>query len=226
VVAFATAAAAAAAVRKGSMEARVEQFHRDAQRPKDKKTAKDIEKLRKFLYKNQEYRFTEREQSHLFQAVQLYITAYTSAVGTAAAGSTTGTPSATAAVAQDDETSNPAAVLLEDALKMPFTVFTTSQKKTMLKWLDKLSSSSSSAPAAGVDSSSSSTWYQVIDLSDGKAEVMDKEGTTVTVDLSGANEEVVTQLQQLWETEDEVKVRLQGDGSTEGAGLALLEVKS
>jgi hypothetical protein len=43
-----------------SMEARTEQFHTDAQRPKDKNTAKDIEKLRKFLFKNQAHRFTDR----------------------------------------------------------------------------------------------------------------------------------------------------------------------
>jgi hypothetical protein len=42
------------------MEARTEQFHTDAQRPKDKYTAKDIEKLRKFLFKNQAHRFTDR----------------------------------------------------------------------------------------------------------------------------------------------------------------------
>ena len=43
-----------------SMEARTEQFHTDAQRPKDKNTAKDIDKLRKFLFKNQAYRFIDR----------------------------------------------------------------------------------------------------------------------------------------------------------------------
>ena len=209
---------------QGSMEARVEQFHKDAHRPRDKKTPKDIDKLRKFLYKNQEFRFTEREQSHLFQAVQLYVTAYTSAA--AAAGNTTGAPALVAAAHDEDEGSNPAATLLEDALKMPFTVFTTSQKKTMLKWLDKFSSSSSSAAAASGSSSSKNVWYQVIDLANDTIEVMDKEGTTFTVNLLGASGELVSQLRQAWETEDEVKVRIGGNSSTGNEGRTLLDVKS
>ena len=55
-------------------------------------------------------RFTEREQSHLFSAVQCHFSAYQDCTG-------------------DD--AEPALGLLEDALKMPFTVFTTSHKACM-----------------------------------------------------------------------------------------------
>lgn len=79
-----------------SMEERTEKFHTDAQRPKDKNTPKDIDKLKKFLFKNQAHRFTDREQSHLFQAIQLYVTMYTA----------------------NPEPDSPALALVEDALKM------------------------------------------------------------------------------------------------------------
>ena len=39
------------------MEFRTEQFHRDAQKGRDlNRTPKEIERLRKFLFKNQEHR--------------------------------------------------------------------------------------------------------------------------------------------------------------------------
>lgn len=59
------------------MDERTEKFHTDAQRPKDKNTHKDIDKLRKFLYKNQNHRFTDKEQMNLYQAIQRYVNAYT-----------------------------------------------------------------------------------------------------------------------------------------------------
>ncbi|KAF6260045.1 hypothetical protein COO60DRAFT_929727 [Scenedesmus sp. NREL 46B-D3] len=133
-----------------SMEARSEQFHTDAQRIKDKNTAKDIDKLRKFLFKNQSYRFTDREQSHLFQAIQLYVTMYTN----------------------NPEPDSPALNLVEDALKMPFTVFTTSQKKSMLKWLDRLNRSEAEADGeAAAGDEQQQQQYSVLDVTSDMAEV-------------------------------------------------------
>lgn len=108
------------------MDERCAQFATDAQRPRDGKTRKEIAKLQKFLFRNQEHRFTERAQSHLFSAVQTHVANHS------------------AAPLEDD---NPALPLVEDALKMPFTVFSTSQKKTMMKWLAKLTPSSGASDA-------------------------------------------------------------------------------
>jgi hypothetical protein len=142
-----------------SIEARVEQFHTDAQRPLDNKTEKDVSKLQKFLFRNQEYRFTEREQSHLFQAVQLYVTKYSES---------------TAEV-------NPAQLLLEDALKMPFTVFTTSHKKSMLKWMDKLAAHGGGLEGQ-IDHGTKAS-YEVIDCRGATATLMSADGETRDVQL-------------------------------------------
>eukprot|EP00195_Chlamydomonas_chlamydogama_P003750 CAMPEP_0202919280 /NCGR_PEP_ID=MMETSP1392-20130828/75455_1 /ASSEMBLY_ACC=CAM_ASM_000868 /TAXON_ID=225041 /ORGANISM="Chlamydomonas chlamydogama, Strain SAG 11-48b" /LENGTH=134 /DNA_ID=CAMNT_0049612591 /DNA_START=20 /DNA_END=422 /DNA_ORIENTATION=+ len=123
---------------------------KDAQKPKDPvKTPREIERLRKFLFKNQEYRFTDREQSHLFNAIQLHVTHYSS--GT-----------------EGDD--NPALGLLEDALKMPFTVFGTSHKKSFLKWHAKLTGGTEGAAGAGTAAAgagaggSGSSRLQLIDV--------------------------------------------------------------
>ena len=44
-------------------------------------------------------------------------------------------------------TSSPALPLLEDALKLPFTVFTTKQKQKFLKWYDELNAKEAAASA-------------------------------------------------------------------------------
>eukprot|EP00775_Hariotina_reticulata_P002093 gene2093-2411_t len=160
-----------------SMEARCQQFQTDAQRPRDQKTSKDIDKLKKFLYKNQEYRFSDKEQTYLFQAVQLYAHSYI-------------------AVPVPD---SPAVELVEDALKMPFTVFSTNQKKTMLKLLDKLNGLEEESAAAV--SSSSQQQYTVLDVTDSLAEVMDEAGDTQQVDLAVCDLEVVDSLRRAFASE-------------------------
>ncbi len=55
--------------------------------------------MRKFLFKNQEYRFTEREQSHLFSAVQSHFAAHQD-------------------LPPDQADNNPALLLIDDALKV------------------------------------------------------------------------------------------------------------
>lgn len=54
---------------------------------------------RSFLFKNQGYRFTDSEQQRLFQAIQLYVTMFSS----------------------PPEPDSPALALVQDALAMPFT---------------------------------------------------------------------------------------------------------
>uniref|UniRef100_A0A383WFS1 Translation initiation factor 5A C-terminal domain-containing protein n=1 Tax=Tetradesmus obliquus TaxID=3088 RepID=A0A383WFS1_TETOB len=171
-----------------SMEARTEQFHTDAQRPKDKNTAKDIDKLRKFLFKNQAYRFTDRDQSHLFQAIQLYVTMYSSS----------------------PEPDSPALNLVEDALKLPFTVFTTGQKKSMLKWLDRLNGLEAAAAAGGKAASGTEQQqqYSVLDVTSDVAEVMNDEGETQQVQLAVCDPELVEALRRAFQAEQEVLVQL------------------
>lgn len=80
---------------------------------------KEVNTLRKFLFKNQEYRFTEREKTKLFIAVQSHVS----------------NPAARqASYGKSDGEECTAFKLLEDALKMPFSVFSTAHKKAMLKW--------------------------------------------------------------------------------------------
>ncbi|EFJ46997.1 hypothetical protein VOLCADRAFT_92526 [Volvox carteri f. nagariensis] len=171
------------------MEDRVQQFHLDAQRPRDAKTPKEIERLRKFLYKNQEYRFTEREQSQLFSAIQAHYAAH--------------------ADLPDESAKEPALQLIDDALKMPFTVFTTSQKKTFLKWHAKLTGEgdgklSSAAAVVAPDRAE----YQVIDLIGDTVTCMTDEGDDFTVDLKGSDAGMVAQLRSQFEGGAAVTVTL------------------
>ena len=59
------------------MDARVALFHttatdlRKAGAPARQKAAKEVKQLRSFLFKNQSYRFTERDKSHLFSAIEV-----------------------------------------------------------------------------------------------------------------------------------------------------------
>jgi hypothetical protein len=98
------------------MEDRVAQFQEAAEkRLAGAPLAREIGTLRKFLYKNQEYRFTDREKTKLFTAVAAHW-------------------SNAAAIEPDKTGQSLISGLIDDCLKMPFTVFSTSQKSTMLKW--------------------------------------------------------------------------------------------
>ncbi len=97
-----------------SLEQRCQQFHEAALGiGKSKGPLKEIATLRKFLHKNQDQRFTDKGVSRLFDTIQLYIH-------------------------KQDLDFEHKESLLEDALKMPFTVFSTKQKKSMIKWLEAL----------------------------------------------------------------------------------------
>jgi hypothetical protein len=74
---------------------------------------KEIATLRKLLHKNQDQRFTDKVVGRLFDAIQLYI------------------------AAKDDVVDRDLKeALLEDASKTPFTISSTKQKNSMLKWLE------------------------------------------------------------------------------------------
>ena len=118
------------------LEDRCVQFHEAAMGTgKSKGPAKEIATLRKFLHKNQTQRFTDKATSRLFDTIQIY-----------AIGSNTKKEEAVAAtpviVSLEDREG-----LLEDALKMPFTVFTTKQKKTMLKWIEEIRGAGTGGPS-------------------------------------------------------------------------------
>lgn len=113
------------------MEERVAAFQAAAEaRMSGEKLAKEIQSLRRFLHRNQDHRFTEREKSKLFTAIQVH---YSNPAASARGGAATGSDG-------DDGDSDDSLVqgLIEDALKMPFTVFSTTQKQQLLKWLDAL----------------------------------------------------------------------------------------
>lgn len=169
-----------------STEARCLQFLTDAQRPKDNKTVKDIEKLKKFLFKNQEHRFTEREQTHLFQAIQVYANS----------------PHDT------NDGDHPALSLVDDALKMPFTVFTTSHKKSMLRWHAKLTG----GPEPGAATSGPvSAKYQVIDIADGIVTCMDPDGETLDIALTDVSQEMQEAITQGFEDGKDVQLKITVD---------------
>lgn len=92
---------------------------------KSKGPLKEVATLRKFLHKNQDQRFTDKAVSRLFDTIQLYTT---STNGSCITGS-----SNTINVGLEREHKEG---LLEDALKLPHTVFSTKQKKSMIKWLE------------------------------------------------------------------------------------------
>jgi hypothetical protein len=97
-----------------SLDDRCQQFHDAALgTSKSKGAVKEVATLQKFLFKNQNQRFTDKAVSRVFDTIQLYVN-------------------------KDDLEKDIKEGLLEDSLKMPFTVFNTKQKKTMIKWLEDL----------------------------------------------------------------------------------------
>ena len=96
------------------LEDRCVSFHEAAMGTgKSKGAVKEIATLRRFLHKNQNQRFTDKATARLSDTIMLY--------------------------AHDKQLSaDDREGLLEDALKMPFTVFSTKQKKAMLKTLEDI----------------------------------------------------------------------------------------
>lgn len=172
------------------MDERCSKFAADAaQRPTD---AKLIATLRKFLFRNQEQRLSAASQQALCDAC----VKHAAAVG------------ANMDVAQS-------VGLIEDALAMPFNIFTTAHKKQLLKHLDRLrglegegggaSSSAPSAAANAADDGSRECAVMDVRESDGAIEVMDDEGETAVVTEVG--EEDAATIREAFAKGEEVRVR-------------------
>ncbi|KAI8082875.1 uncharacterized protein BX664DRAFT_284637 [Halteromyces radiatus] len=102
------------------MEQRIQKFHDDTKAiptPPTAKTLKQMQTLKKFIYKNQDYRFSDKEKNKLFACIESYFSVFDRATS------------------KTDSTVS-AFPLIEDALKVP--CFTTKQKSQLLKWYDEI----------------------------------------------------------------------------------------
>ena len=124
------------------LEDRCVSFHEAAMGTgKSKGAPKEIATLRRFLHKNQNQRFTDKAKARIFGTIEIYATNKTLS-------------------SLDDREG-----LLEDALKMPFTVFTTKQKKTMLKWIEEVRGSGATSSSSGaVTSTTKPTILSIMDI--------------------------------------------------------------
>lgn len=125
-----------------SQEHRCQQFHDVAMGIVKVKGSilKEITTLRKFLHNNQDYRFTDKAVSRLYDTMQIYCCGSTSSNSNDTLvfsdnKNETDNKKKTTIMMIDDEIKES---LLEDALKMPFSVFNTKQKQKMLKWLEDI----------------------------------------------------------------------------------------
>jgi hypothetical protein len=73
---------------------------------------------------------------------------------------------------------------------MPFTVFTTSHKKSMLKWLSKLTPEGAGSSAAGSRAPASAR-FQVIDAGNGILTLMNRDGETLELALGGIEDKAL-----------------------------------
>ena len=171
------------------LEQRCLQFHEAALGTgKSKGDMKEIATLRRFLHKNQQQRFTDKATSRLFDTIQIYI--------------------AKRQLEDDENFSEAQESLLDDALKMPFTVFTTKQKKTMMKWLGEIRgdhSTTNDSPATA-----KTEILSVIDITDNEMTLMnDETGDThdnVALPKTELGESVA---RSFHETESTVQVRVE-----------------
>lgn len=166
------------------MDERAKQFKTAAEaQPTGPALLKEVNTLRRFLFRNQEYRFTKAAQQALYMAIIAHhgnaaahhASCYAAAVASAPASRATatagtgvgpsGSPAAGATVATTarvdsdreegdgdaaDAADAPVLRLLDDALKMPFTVFTSAQKDKLLAlYWGVLGTNGGGAPAGG-----------------------------------------------------------------------------
>ncbi|KAG2422937.1 hypothetical protein HXX76_015688 [Chlamydomonas incerta] len=113
-------------------------------------------------------------------------------------------------------------MLVDDALKMPFTVFTTSHKKTYLKWHAKLTGEGDKGQqGAAAGGGGKPLTYTVYDLPEGGVTLglMTDEGDTLELQLAAAGAAagacepaLLEQIRAAFEAgEDEVRVTLNAD---------------
>ncbi len=139
---------------------------------KSKGAAKEIATLRKFLYRNQTQRFSDKASARLIDAIVIY------------------------AHHEDGEG------LLDDALKMPFTVFSTKQKSKMLKWMEERKKQDSN----GDDTTASKSKlisFSVINVQDNKASLMNGETCESYEDVLLPEGELCDAIQKAFAASDE-----------------------
>lgn len=168
------------------LEDRCVTFHEAAMGTgKSKGPVKEIATLRKFLHKNQTQRFTDKATSRLFDTIQIYAT----------------NKGGEMQLSLEDREG-----LLEDALKMPFTVFTTKQKKTMLKWIEEIRGAGG-GDGKEKDSKTSLIKFSVIDLDGGKLSLMQEDTGETYEDIPLPAGDLGSEIQKAFETtEDAVDV--------------------
>ena len=154
------------------LEARCTQFHDAAMGTgKTKGDIREMTTLRKFLHKNQEQRFTDKATSRLFDTIQIYCNSSSSRSSSSSNDKTQGAskqgevPQGTVEREKYKEAQEG---LLEDALMMPFTVFTTKNKKVMMRWLEDLRGGNTdrNSKKGGTTSQETRQILSVIDLDD------------------------------------------------------------
>ena len=163
---------------------------------KSKGAAKEISTLRRFLHKNQNVRFSDKATARLFDTIQIY-----------------------AATDKNPVTTEDKEGLLEDALKMPFTVFSTKQKKTMLKWIEDIRGGQDGADDSKCGTMAKVTALTVMDIvEDDVVHLMTRAGDeTFEATLSALPADLRQTLQEAFSaTEETIEVEavLQGDGTT------------
>lgn len=136
------------------LEDRCVSFHEAAMGTgKSKGAVKEIATLRRFLHKNQNQRFIDKATARLSDTIMLY--------------------------AHDKQLSaDDREGLLEDALKMPFTVFSTKQKKAMLKTLEDIRGGRQTSGDGTTSTTASNSKKQTVVLS-----IMDIDENNDTVHL-------------------------------------------
>ena len=175
-----------------SLDDRCLQFHEAALGTgKTKGPVKEIATLRKFLHKNQNQRFTDKAVSRLFDAIQIYVN-------------------------KDDLDKESKEGLLEDSLKMPFTVFSTKQKKTMIKWLEDLRGTPLQQSVSSNNAKDEYSILSVIDFESGKVTLMSDE-TGDTFENITVEGDLGESIKKAFEQTDgciSVEAQLSSDGET------------
>lgn len=115
---------------------------------------------------------------------------------------------------------NPALSLLDDALKMPFTVFTTSHKKTMLKWHAKLTGQAGNGDANAAGKAAGQSPHarlgekcNVIDVTADVMQVMNDDGDTFDIPRTACDACMAAQVADAFAQGSDVNVRVTGEGT-------------
>lgn len=178
-----------------TMEERVHQFHETAEkRLEGAKLASEIATLRRFLFKNQEYRFSEREKQKLFTAVQVHY-------------------ANPAALAADKTGVQLISGLIQDCLAMPFSVFSTAHKSAFLKWHWQLLGKDGDPAEEGSASAAPAQQYSCVGVSDeGFLELLCDDGSMRT-DVKPSSAEEVSRIRAAVDAGEDVSVWVTASGS-------------